>query len=465
MVHATLSALQSTALRQTAVPTICLSDPELTPIILDEPPSLQFTEIFSGDSLLYAIITVVLLLLTTIVSLCESAYFSLDAEEVEEFRKGKTAETKSVAALLSNAQLLVTVLTTWKYLLLILSIILFSFSQFTNRHAGLTGQVITLSLLFSIFGIGLPKLYGSQRRLSIVKAFTGICSILVKITSPFVKGLLRLSTRLDKRLQEMAEENSVKELTQVLELAAADKDTTEDEKEILRGIVNFGTLTVDDVMRPQAEINHIDSSLNFHDLLIYIKKSGYSRIPVFHESMEKIEGILYIKDLLPYLNETKKFAWQKLLRPAYFVSENKKIDLLLKEFQEKRVHMALALNNHGQVSGIITLEDIIEEIIGDIHDEFDEVGAYYKKIDDKTFIVDSKIPLSEFCRILDVDPSVFNVENSETDALGTVLAEIHPELPKKGDQIVMDPFTLIIEAVDHKRIKKIKVQLHEQKEK
>jgi putative hemolysin len=467
MVRAAQNALlpRVTALRQTVALTICHSDLELTPIILDEPPSLQFTEIFSGNSLLYVVITIALLLLTSIISLCESAYFSLDAEEVEEIRKGKTRQTKSVAALLSNAQLLITVLTTWKYLLLILSIIMFSFSQFSTKPSGLVGQVITLTLVFSIFGIGLPKLYGSQRRLSIVKTFTGLSSVLVKITSPFVKGLLRLAAKLDKQLEEMAEENSVKELTQVLELAAADKDTTEDEKEILRGIVNFGTLTVDDVMRPQAEINHIDSSLNFHDLLIYIKKSGYSRIPVYHESLEKIDGILYIKDLLPYLNETKKFAWQKLLRPAYFVSENKKIDLLLKEFQEKRVHMALALNGQGQISGIITLEDIIEEIIGDIHDEFDEVGAYYKKVDDKTFIVDSKIPLSEFCRILDVDPSVFAVENSENDALGTVLAEIQTELPKKGDQIILDPFTLIIEAVDHKRIKKIKVHLHEQKEK
>jgi putative hemolysin len=431
---------------------------------LDEPPSLQFAEILSGNNLFFIIATVFLILFTAIVSMCESAFFSLNAEEVEEIRKGKTTETQQTARVLANARLLLSVLTTWKYTSLILAVIFFSYSQILFKSASLIGQTLTLTIALAIFSVAIPRIYGTYNSLPVVKRMSGVCAFLVRITAPFVKGFLRLSNRLDKRLEEIAEQNSVKELTQVLELAAADKDTTEDEKEILRGIVNFGTLTVAEVMRPHSEINHIDSSLNFHDLLIFIKKSGFSRIPVFHQSSDKVDGILYIKDLLPYLGETKKFAWQKLLRPAYFVSDSKKIDVLLKEFQEKRVHMALALNDAGEISGIITLEDIIEEIIGDIHDEFDEVGAFYKKIDDKTFIVDSKIPFSEFCRILDVDGAVFDVEKSENDTLGAILSEIHSELPRKGDQILMDPFTLTIEAVDHKRIKKIRVEIHEQKE-
>ena len=431
---------------------------------MDEPPSLQFAQILTGNNLLFIVTTVVLVLLTALISMCESAFFSLKAEEVEEIRKGKTKETQVMAGLLSNARLLLSVFITWKYTTLILAVIFFSYSQILYQPASIIGQLLALSITFGIFSVAVPKVYGTHKRMTVVRNMSKLCAVLVKITSPFVKGLIKMSNRLDKRLEEIAEENSVKELTQVLELAAADKDTTEDEKEILRGIVNFGTLIVADVMRPAAEINHIDSTLNFHDLLIYIKKSGFSRIPVFLEASDKVEGILYIKDLLPYLNETKKFAWQKLLRPAYFVSESRKIDALLKEFQEKRVHMALALDGDGQIAGIITLEDIIEEIIGDIHDEFDEVGAYYKKIDDKTFIVDSKIPLSEFCRILDVEPAVFDVEKTEGDTLGTILTELQPDLPRKGDQILMDPFTLTIEAVDHKRIKKIRVEIHEQKE-
>jgi putative hemolysin len=456
--------LRATARRQTPARTICHSDVELTPIILDEPPSFLLAQILSGDNLIYIIVAVCFLFFTALISACEAACFALTAGDIEEFRKGKTTHARVIASMLSNARLLLIVLTSWKYLSLIFGVIFFSYSQYPGKPSGLVGQIITLTLSFAIFGIAIPKLYGSQRRHNVLKAFTGFCSVLVRVSTPFVKGLIKLSSRLDKRLEALAEENSVKELTQVLELAAADKNTTEDEKEILRGIVNFGTLGVKDVMRPHAEINHIDSSLNFHDLLIYIKKSGYSRIPVYEQNFDKIEGILYIKDLLPYLNETKKFAWQKFLRPAYFVPETKKIDLLLKDFQEKRVHMALALDAQSQISGIITLEDIIEEIIGDIHDEFDEVGAYYKKVDDKTFVVDSKIPLSEFCRLLDVDPEVFDIEKNENDTLGAVLSEIRKELPRKGDQIVMDPFTLIIEAVDHKRIKKIRVQTHEKKE-
>lgn len=273
-----------------------------------------------------------------------------------------------------------------------------------------------------------------------------------------------MSQKVERTLESMAEENSVKELAQALELAASDKETTEDQKEILRGIVNFGTLTVADVMRPQNEINSVDATLNFNDLLIYIKKSGFSRIPVYHENSNKVLGLLYIKDLLPYLNEGKQFHWKKLLRSVYYVPDSKKIDLLLKEFQEKRVHMALVVNDAGDVSGIITLEDIIEEIIGDIHDEFDEVGAYYKKIDEKTLIVDSKIPINELCRLLDVDPTVFADVKNETESLGAVLLEMQDELPKIGDQIVLDPLTFIIEAVDHKRIKKIRVHIHQEKE-
>jgi putative hemolysin len=185
---------------------------------------------------------------------------------------------------------------------------------------------------------------------------------------------------------------------------------------------------------------------------------------VYDSDLNKIQGVLYIKDLLPYLHESKKFQWQNFIRKAHYVAESKKIDLLLKEFQEKRVHMALALDSSGAVTGIITLEDIIEEIIGDIHDEFDEVGGYYKKVDDRTFIVDSKIPFAELCRILDVDPELFPDHQSENETLGAVLSERQRKAPRIGDVIQMDPFSFIVEAVDDNRIKKLKVHVNEQKE-
>jgi putative hemolysin len=394
----------------------------------------------------------------------EAAFFALTPEEVDAFRHGKSTKEKLISTLLGTPKLLLAVLTTWKYVMLIFGAVIFSVGLNLTKASGIFTESLVLTIAFAFFGVIVPKIYGTSRKKAIVKNFSRICAWMVRATAPVVSPLLKMSVRVERKLESIAEENSVKELTQALELAAADKEATEDEKEILRGIVNFGTLTVKDVMRPQNEINSVDTSLNFHDLLIYIKKSGFSRIPVYQQGSNKVLGILYIKDLLPFLAEGKKFNWHRLLRSVYFVTESKKIDLLLKDFQEKRVHLALAVDDSGEVSGLITLEDIIEEIIGDIHDEFDEVGAYYKKLDERTFIVDSKIPVHELCRILDVDPSVFTDVKSETESLGPVLQDLQEELPRIGDQIILDPFTFIIEAVDHKRIKKIRVHIHEQKE-
>jgi putative hemolysin len=432
---------------------------------LDEPPSYFSSDILSGSNLLYILVTVVLLFVAGLLSASEGAFFSLTPEEVESLQKSKRKNEQQLASILGSPRLLLAVITAWKYVALLSCALLFALA-ITLTKQNMLGEALVLAITFAFIGIIIPKVYGTFHKKLVSLTLTPLYYRLVKITKPFVSPLLNVSFKVEKKLEQLAEESSVRELTQALELAAADKTTTEDQREILKGIVNFGTLTVEEVMRPVNEIHSTDLSLNFHDLLIYIKKSGFSRLPVYRSNSDQIEGILYIKDLLPYLNETKKFNWQKLLRPVYFVPESKKIDLLLKDFQEKRVHMALALNNDGKVSGIITLEDIIEEIIGDIHDEFDEEGAYYKKIDDKTFVFDSKISVPEFCRILDVDPEIFaGIERGENETLGRVLLEMQNELPKIGDQILADPVTFVIEAVDHKRIKRIKVHLHEQEEK
>jgi gliding motility-associated protein GldE len=398
-------------------------------------------------------------------SAAESALFSLKASNIEELRRDRSKKARILSQILNDPRLLLAILTAWKYLMLIGCAVIFTLAINLTKENKTGSEALLLTIVFAFFGVIIPKIYGSFNAERIAKASGSILFGLMKITKPFVNPLLKMSYQIERRLEAMSEERSVKELTHALELAAADKDATEDEKEILRGIVNFGTLTVDDVMRPENEINSVDISLNYHDLLLYIKKSGFSRLPAYRDSFENIQGVLYIKDLLPYLNENKKFNWQKLLRPAYFVPHSKKIDLLLKDFQEKRVHMALVVNEAGKVSGIITLEDIIEEIIGDIHDEFDEAGAYYKKIDDKTYVFDSKISVHEFCRILDIDPASLDSDKGENETLGGMLVDRQNDFPRIGDQIVLDPVTLVIEAVDHKRIKKIRVHIHEQNEK
>ncbi|MBT1703054.1 gliding motility-associated protein GldE [Chryseosolibacter indicus] len=430
---------------------------------MDEPPSYsKYLTLFFGDNLLYLFITVLLVLMAGIVSATEASLFSLKQEDLEKLKNQK--KQKVVTNLLDRPRLVVTVLTAWKYVMLISAAVMFTIATRIPHEVGIISFTLLLTVVFAFFSVIIPKIYGTSNSLRIAGLFGTISNKLVTITAPFVNPFLRMSNKIERKLESVAAENSIKELTQALELAAVDKHATDDQKEILEGIVNFGTLTVEDVMRPKNEINSIDISLNFHDLLIYIKKSGYSRIPVYEDNEDRVRGVLYIKDLLPYLNESKSFEWRSFLRPPYFVPQTKKIDLLLKDFQEKRVHMALVTDATNAIVGLITLEDLIEEIIGEIHDEFDEVGGYYKKIEDKTFIVDSKIPVSEFCRIMDVDQSVFDNVKSETETLGSVLLDIQDDLPRKGDQITVDPFTFIIEAVDHKRIKKIKVLIHEEKE-
>jgi putative hemolysin len=233
----------------------------------------------------------------------------------------------------------------------------------------------------------------------------------------------------------------------------------EGEKEILEGIVSFGTLKVRQIMKPATEISYTDISLNFFELIEFIRRSGFSRVPVCRGSLDAVEGFLYIKDLLPFLDQPAGFDWQKLLRPVYFVPETKKVDLLLKEFQEKRVHLAIVVNQHNKTVGLVTLEDIIEEIIGDINDEFDEPGIRYQKLSDNIYLFDAKTSIYEFCKVLNIDPAIFQPVKGLNESMSALLKEVNETLPFIGDKIQIDRFNFVIESVDHKRIKKIRVEI------
>ena len=251
----------------------------------------------------------------------------------------------------------------------------------------------------------------------------------------------------------------MEELHQALELTTGNNATTAEEKDILKGIVNFGTLTVRQVMKSRTDVSAVDVELNFKEMMEQVNKSGFSRIPVYRESLDTIEGVLYTKDLLPYLDEQEQFKWQKLLRQGFFVPETKRLDSLLKDFQSKRVHMAVVVDEYGGTSGVITLEDLIEEIIGEINDEFDEVNLEYQKVDDKTFIFEGKTSLNDLYKVVDVESSVFDEVRGESESLGGLILELHGALPVVEEQITYDRFVFTILAVDKKRIKKVKVAL------
>jgi gliding motility-associated protein GldE len=389
----------------------------------------------------------------------------LHADYLERLRNSSSGKEKNVADLQTNPRLLLTTLTTWRYVMMAATSVIVVL--FLRRHPDYNSPAIIvvicsiLTIVLTFFGVIIPKIYGRGHNLSISTSMAAVCKRLISFCGPLLKPLLAMSYKVEARLEKIYEQNSAQELNRAFQLANANHETTESENEILQGIVNFGTLTVKQVMRLRADISFADVSLNYRDLLEHVKKAGYSRIPVCRNTLDGIEGVLYLKDLLPFLNEGHAFSWQKLIRPAYFTLETRKVDRLLKDFQEKRVHLALVVDESSTLTGLITLEDIIEEIIGDINDEFDEIGSHFQRIDARTYIFDGKTSMHDFCKILRVDGEVFNLRKAANVSLGTMLREIHGAPPKPGEPVRTKPFTFVVEKMDNRRIKKVRVQLND----
>lgn len=435
---------------------------------MDEPPSNSLLNILSDQSLLYFLTTTLLLVFSAWTSAVEAAFFSLKTDEVERFRSSSNKKERNVAALLADPRLLLTVLTACKYGMLLAAATL-SVTSFSWRGAIIPGDltlilwILLLTVGFGLFGVILSKIYGKNHPVAVSVTNGGICRGLILLLKPVAAPILKMSQGVERILAAKFEQASVEELTHALQLATIDNEPVEGEREILEGIVNFGTLRVKQVMRQRSEISYTDLSLDYHQLIDFIRRSGYSRIPVCDGSIDKVRGMLYVKDLLPFLDEAANFDWRKLMRSGYFVQETKKIDFLLKDFQEKRVHIAMVVNQQGQVSGLITLEDVIEEIIGDINDEFDEVGSRYHRLDEHTFLFDGKTSVHELCRVMDINASIFHPLRGINESLGGVLLQVNKRLPDVGEKIAIGPLTFTVEAVDLKRIKKIRVEAHEPK--
>lgn len=432
---------------------------------MDEPPSYTLLFISVDAGLLYLVLAAVIVSLTSLASATEAAFFALSADDLQRLKISGSKSEKYVAELQNNPRLLLTTLTAVKYTLIAAAAVAMIFFLLELPVASTAGTVLaaaaTLTIAFTLFGVILPKIYGKAHKVRIASRFARICRELVAFYKPIVAPLLQMSNKVETKLEKLLEQTSAEELSQAVQLASASTETSESEREIFQGIVNFGTLTVKQVMRQRGEISYADASLNFSGLLEIVRKAGYSRIPVGRFNLDRVDGVLYIKDLLPFLDEGPDFPWQKLIRPAYFALETRKIDHLLKDFQEKRVHLALVVDEYGTLTGLITLEDIIEEIIGDINDEFDEIGSHYQKIDSRTFIFDGKTSMHDFCKIFAVDGPIFHKAKSANASLGSLLRQIHGSLPKAGEPVSVKPFTFIIEKMDNRRIKKIRVHVND----
>lgn len=406
---------------------------------------------------------ILLLFCSAMISGSEVAYFSLSPKDVTECRVSSVPNELQIASLLEQPKVLLATILILNNLVNVAIVTLSTYAtwQYVGKTTegwviGVLTTVITIAILF--FGEILPKQYAIHYSLHFARRMAGVLKVFTQILKPLSIALMSISRLVEKRLEKKGYNVSVDELNHALEITTQhDKTATEEEKGILKGIVNFGTLSVKQVMRSRLDITAIDSETDFHALMDTINKTGYSRIPIYKETIDNIEGFLYVKDLLPYLDKEDTFAWQTLLHKGFFVPESKKIDALLRDFQEKRVHMAIVVDEYGGTAGLITLEDIIEEIVGEINDEFDESDVRYNKLDDNTYVFEGKTSLNDFCKIIIEDSLLFEQVKGESESLGGLLLEIHSKMPRAGEKVYFDKYVFTVVAVDNKRIKRIRV--------
>ena len=384
---------------------------------------------------------ILLLCVSAMMSGSEVALFSLTPSQKNLIQEKNTSRSKQVIKLLSHPErLLATILITNNFVniaVVILCTFIFNAVIDITEAPWLVFlvQVVIITFIILLFGEILPKLYANLSPVRVALLMAHPMQFCTKIFFPLSSFLIYSTSLVRKRLTKKRHNLSMEQLSNALDLAA--HDITE-EKTILEGIIKFGNIEVRGIMKSRLDVMAVDIQTRFSDLINTVIDSGYSRIPVYAGNFDNIKGILYIKDLLPHLNKGDSFKWQSLIRPPYYVPENKKIDDLLHEFQTKKIHMAMVVDEYGGTSGIITLEDILEEIVGEISDEADEDDIIHRQIDKKTFIFDGKISLNDFYKITALPDDLLNPVKGDAETLAGLILEIKGEFPKAGDKIKYD---------------------------
>ncbi|MEE4177637.1 MAG: gliding motility-associated protein GldE [Bacteroides sp.] len=428
------------------------------------PPLLLFIDTIPANAILGIAAIIVLLIFSAMVSGSEVAFFSLTHSHVKDIRKKKTAACNNIITLLEKPKrLLATILIANNVIniaIILISTMVFRelFSFEASPVLGFLVQVILITFILLLFGEVMPKVYSGQHPVKFASFMSTPLIFVRKIFWPLSSLLVRSTRLIDERLGKKRSNISMDDLSHALEITA-DNTTSEEDKKILRGIVSFGNIDAREIMRSRLDVVAVEVTLTFSQLLPVILDAGYSRIPVYRDSFDNVEGILYIKDLLPYLEKGDEFDWTKLVRPCFFVPESKKISDLLREFQEKKIHMAVVVDEYGGTSGIVTLEDILEEIVGEINDEFDIDEGIYSKLDSNTYVFEGRTLLKDFCKITGANYDIFAEVKGEADTLAGLLLEIKQELPFKGEKVHFRNFEFLVEGVDNRRIKRIKVAI------
>jgi len=406
------------------------------------------------------IVVVILLFISALVSGSEVAFFSLSPKDIETLKKQKGRKRDIILNLVEKAdQLLATILITNNLVNIAIVVLssyltnlMFDFSQ--SPFFGFILQLVVITFFLLLFGEIIPKLIANTRPQKFALFMAYPLNLSFVILRPATKILSR-SMSLFKRLSPPKKQISINELSQALELT---DETFKREEKILQGIVNFTNIEVKEIMRSRQDIVSLNLSDSFETVTKKINRYGYSRFPVYHKSFDKVQGVLFIKDLLPYLNKGKNFQWQSLIRPPYFIHETKKINELLQDFQARKVHIAIVVDEYGGTSGIVSMEDILEEIVGEINDEFDKDTLYYEKVNDHKFIFQGKILLQDFAKIIDVNPDIFEEIKGDSDTLAGLILEFKGGFPELNEVIKFKNFIFKIKSIDQRRIKEIIVE-------
>ena len=435
---------------------------------MDPEPSVLISNlIVTNTSFITSIILLVILLAcSALISGAEVALFSLTKSNIDEGLENKSVNMQIIANLLERPKKLLATILVANNFINIAIVLLFAFigetlfKDVTNTIMRFLLEVVSATFLILLFGEIIPKIYASRNSVKFASFMARPLRVLDVIFSPISLPMRYTTLKIQERFGKQRSNLSVDQLSQALELTN-NEDTTQEEQKLLQGIVSFGNTDTKQVMRPRMDLFALNIDTPFETIIEEIVENGYSRIPVYKESIDDVKGVLYVKDLLPHLNK-KEFDWNTLLREPFFVPENKKLDDLMLEFQNKKVHLAVVVDEYGGTSGLVSLEDIIEEIVGDISDEYDDEDLVYKKLDDNNYSFEGKTPLKDVYKIIDLEDfeaEDFENRKGEAETLAGFVLEISGGFPRVGSKINFKNYVFTIEALERKRIKQIKLTL------
>ena len=403
---------------------------------------------------------IILVICSGLISGSEVAFFSLSPSDIAEIKKEKNNKHRTIVKNLKNTKYLLATILVANNVINIAIVILSSHLLSTYSSIKVLQdpflQILIITIILLLFGEVLPKIFANRSPKLVAEKMANPLFFLGKLLRPICKILILISRLIEKKLKKSEKKQTVDNLSEAINITSKNENT--EEAKFLKGIVQFGQTDVKQIMKSRLDVTSIEENTSFRDVISIILKSGYSRIPVFEENFDNIKGVLHVKDLLPYLNENN-FKWNNVLRKPVFVPESKKIDDLLKEIKEKKQHMIIVVDEYGGTSGIVTLEDIIEEIIGDISDEFDQEEVIYSKLDKNIFIFQGKVNLKDFYRIIEIDGEAFENKKGVADTLAGFIIENYGVIPKKGDKYNFNNYEFTIEGANKKKITSIKVHL------